>query len=277
MARLPGHQRVPDRRKTLDALKDLLMQIELLRRVLSRQPYPLLFATVSGAHLYGFPSEDSDFDLRGAHVLPTRDVLGLAALQETVETSSIDDGLEIDLVTHDVAKFFRMVLKKNGYVLEQIFSPLVLFGDADLQELREIAGRCVTRHHVHHYVGFFHTQQKLYQKEAAAGPPRVKPLLYAYRVLLTGVHLLRTGRVEANLRVLNEEFRLSYIPDLIQRKLGGRETERLPAAELDFHERELGRLLELLKAVGAASTLPEEPAGRSALSDYLVRLRLRTM
>ena len=33
-------------------------------------PYPLLFATISGAHLYGFPSDDSDYDLRGAHRLP---------------------------------------------------------------------------------------------------------------------------------------------------------------------------------------------------------------
>ena len=35
------------------------------------------FVTVSGAHLYGFPSPDSDFDLRGVHVLPVRDVVGL--------------------------------------------------------------------------------------------------------------------------------------------------------------------------------------------------------
>lgn len=41
-----------------------------LTPVVSRQPDPLLFATVSGAHLYGFPSRDSDVDLRGAH-LPT--------------------------------------------------------------------------------------------------------------------------------------------------------------------------------------------------------------
>ena len=39
-----------------------------LQRIVAAQPYPLLFATVSGAHLYGFPSPDSDFDLRGAHV-----------------------------------------------------------------------------------------------------------------------------------------------------------------------------------------------------------------
>ena len=41
-----------------------------LHRIVAAQPYPLLFATISGAHLYGFPSPDSDFDLRGAHVLP---------------------------------------------------------------------------------------------------------------------------------------------------------------------------------------------------------------
>ncbi|MFF5225368.1 DNA polymerase beta superfamily protein [Dactylosporangium sp. NPDC000521] len=33
---------------------------------------PLLFATVSGAHLYGFASVDSDLDLRGAHLLAAK-------------------------------------------------------------------------------------------------------------------------------------------------------------------------------------------------------------
>ena len=30
---------------------------------------------VSGAHAYGFPSPDSDFDLKGAHVVPTECLL----------------------------------------------------------------------------------------------------------------------------------------------------------------------------------------------------------
>ncbi len=33
-------------------------------RIVAAQPYPLLFATIGGAHLYGFPSPDSDYDLR---------------------------------------------------------------------------------------------------------------------------------------------------------------------------------------------------------------------
>jgi hypothetical protein len=48
-----------------------------LHRIIAAQPYPLLFATISGAHLYGFPSPDSDFDLRGAHVLPLERVVEL--------------------------------------------------------------------------------------------------------------------------------------------------------------------------------------------------------
>ena len=56
-----------------------------LHRIVAAQPYPLLFATISGAHLYGFPSPDSDYDLRGAHVLPLDAVVGLEVRDETVQ------------------------------------------------------------------------------------------------------------------------------------------------------------------------------------------------
>src|SRR3954452_14308063 len=173
--------------------------------------YPLLFVTISGAHLYGFPSPDSDYDLRGVHLLPVEDVVGLQTGRETVEKSGVHDGLEIDLVTHDARKFFGLLLKKNGYVLEQVLSPLVVHTTPEHAELKEIAQNCITRHHAHHYLGFAKTQWKLFEKE---NPPRVKPLLYVYRVLLTGIHLMRTGEVQANLRCLNEGFKLPYIPEL---------------------------------------------------------------
>src|SRR5262245_32577127 len=96
-----------------------------LHQQVAAHPYPLLFATISGAHLYGFPSPDSDFDLRGIHLLPLEEVVGLQQRDETVEKSGIHDGLEIDLVTHDAKKFLGLMLKKNGYVLEQLLSPLV--------------------------------------------------------------------------------------------------------------------------------------------------------
>ncbi len=248
-----------------------MIDYELLRAEVARHPYPLLFATVSGAHLYGFPSPDSDYDLRGAHVLPAAEAVGLLPKRETIEFSGLRDGVEMDMVTHDVLKFFGMVLKRNGYVLEQLYSPLVVHTTPEHQELKGIAAGCVTRHHSHHYLGFAATQWDLFLKE---DPPRVKPLLYVYRVLLTGIHLMRTGQIEANLVRLNDEFRLFQVPDLIARKTCGTEQGTLAAAELDFHRAEYERLVGQLETAGVASGLPNEPACREQLNDLLVRIRL---
>src|SRR5262245_13528863 len=206
-----------------------------VRAQVERHPYPLLFATISGAHLYGFPSADSDFDLRGVHLLPLEDVVGLNPGEETVEKWGIHDGIEVDLVTHDAKKFFTLVLKKIGYVLEQLLSSIVVHTSPEHDEVKSIAEDCITRHHAHHYLGFADTQWKLFRKE---DPPKVKPLLYVYRVLLTGIHLMRTGEVEANLVRLNETAKLPYIPDLIARKTSGPEKGKLDQAALEFHESE---------------------------------------
>lgn len=243
----------------------------LLEAEAARHPYPLLFATVSGAHLYGFPSPDSDYDLRGVHILPVEEVVGLLEPRETIELAGVREGVEMDLVTHDARKFFAMMLKRNGYVLEQLHSPLVVRTTSAHAELREIAKGCVTRFHHHHYLGFASTQWKLFEKEQ---PRRVKPLLYVYRVLLTGIHLMRTGEVEANLVTRNAEARLGWIPDLVARKLAGPEKSQLEDADVDFHRRQYERLVIELESAGAESTLPEAPSARPALHDLLVRLRL---
>jgi uncharacterized protein len=247
--------------------------IERLRDVVNRHPYPLLFATVSGAHLYGFPSPDSDYDLRGSHVLPVREVVGLDRGRETIETASNDDNFELDLVTHDAGKFFGLLLKKNGYVLEQLYSPLVVHSTPEHEELKAVAADCVTKHHSHHYFGFAETQWRLFEKER---PRRVKPLLYVYRVLLTGIHLMRTGLVEANLVRLDDEARLTHVADLIARKIAGPEQSALNDSDFGFHEREYKRLRGDLEASSTASRLPEAPSARPALNDLLVRLRLGT-
>lgn len=240
-----------------------------------QHPRPLLFATISGAHLYGFPSPDSDYDLRGAHVLSVPEVLRLDPGLQTIELSNKatmkEDGIEFDIVSHDIIKFFTLLLKKNGYVLEQLYSPLVVHTTHEHEELKAIAQGCITKHHSHHYLGFAETQWKLFDKER---PRRVQLLLYVYRVLLTGINLMRTGQIEANLLHLNEDFQLPYISDLVARILAGPERSVLPDADMAFHEREYQRLVRELETAHMASALPEAPSARSALDDLLVRIRL---
>ena len=242
-----------------------------LRRLVDRHPHPLLFVTISGAHLYGFPSPDSDCDLRGVHLLPLERIIGLDGGGDTVETSHQLAGMEIDLVTHDARKFFGLLLKPNGYVLEQVLSPLIVRTTPAHEELKAIAADCVTRRHERHYRGFAAGQWKLFEREQ---PPRIKPLLYVYRVLLTGIHLMRTGAVEANLSTLNDRAKLPYLDELIARKVTGPEQDHLPPTDLRFHAAEYERLVGVLRAAADASHLPEQPCAKPALHDLLLRLRL---
>jgi len=248
------------------------MSDRVLSQVITNQPFPLLFATISGAHLYGFPSKDSDYDLRGSHILPVQEVVGLFTGKETIEVSEINNNLQIDLVTHDIKKFFDLLLKKNGYVLEQLYSPLIVYSTLEHEELKAIASKCITRYHSYHYLGFAQTQWKLFTKD---DPQKVKPLLYVYRVLLTGIYLMQTGMIEANLAKLNQEFNLSYISDLIIKKTMGEEKSILNEADLEFHFQEYQRLQQKLESASQNSHLPDNPSAKPALHDLLVRLRVR--
>lgn len=248
-----------------------MLPLDQLTTIAQQHPHPLLFATISGAHLYGFPSSDSDYDLRGVHCLPLREIVGLTHGQDTVERSEWTAGLELDLVTHDVEKFFRLLLKRNGYVLEQLYSPLVVCSTPEHEELKAIAPHCITRHHSHHYLGFARTQWGLFAK---APVQKVKPLLYVYRVLLTGIHLMQTGAIEANLLTLNDKFQLPYLPDLIERKRQGIEQAVLNTVDLAFHEMEYQKLVQALEQASEQSALPDGPSAQAALHDVLLRVRL---
>lgn len=240
-----------------------------------QHPYPLVFATVSGAHLYGFPSPDSDWDLRGVHLLPLREVLGFKSQRDTVEyvaDPTRDSGIELDLVTHDALKFAGLLLKRNGYVLEQLTSPLVIHTTPAHNELLSFVSGVITRHHAHHYLGFTQNQWQLLVKEPQ---PRVKPLLYAFRTVLTGIHLMNTGQIEASLQVLNEEARLPYLTDLMALKREGCEKEPLPGP-LDFYAVEHRRLTTALEHARDVSSLPEAVPEdvKEGINDWVIRQRL---
>ncbi|MEV5439093.1 nucleotidyltransferase domain-containing protein [Streptomyces sp. NPDC052682] len=240
-----------------------------LTPVVAEQPDPVLFATVSGAHLYGFPSRDSDVDLRGVHLLPAADVVGLREPEETRSRMWLRDGVEMDLVTHDLRKFVRLMLRRNGYVLEQLLSPLVVHTTDIHRELAALAPGVLTRHHAHHYRGFATTQWRLFEKTG-----ELKPLLYTFRVLLTGIHLMRGGEVQAHLPTLLGEVddAPGYLPELIAAK-----TEREHGAADVDHARvraDVARLHGVLDEAQQASRLPETPTAYDALHDLVVRVRL---
>lgn len=240
-------------------------------------PRPL-FATLSGSHLYGFPSPDSDYDLRGAFVAPLRRSLGIEAYAETEvreDPAFALEGLgliELDWVAHEIGKYARLLGRADGVALEQVFSPLEVIGGPWLDELRALAAGCVCQRIAHHYRGFLRGKRRDLIKV-----PTVKGLLYAYRVGLSGVEALTSGAVESNLLVLAERYPALAPPDLaelIARKRSGPERRALRGDEFASHSAGLDRLEAALEAALESSPLPEAPTTRAALSDYVVRARL---
>lgn len=241
-----------------------------VRATVEQHPQRVLFASLSGAHLYGFESHDSDVDVRGAHVLPAAHFLGLAEPPDTYELMDVIDGLEVDVVTYDLKKFCALLLKKNGNVLEQLVSPLIVATTPEHGELREIAARCVCRHHVHHYRGMTKNRLAAFESEY-----ELKPLLYAFRAALTGIHLLKTGECEPNLGAIADRYRVGFVDELIERKAKGEHVTMLPE-EVSRWRPEIDQLLVRLEEAFEQSSLPDAPLTTPEVNDFLVRVRSDT-
>lgn len=246
-----------------------MLDREQLAAITGQGPPPV-FATISGAHLYGFASRDSDVDLRGAFLLPTRSMLGLRKVDETI-TIEQKSPVDLDWVAHDLRKFARMLVSHNGYALEQLYSPLVVVSTPAHLELLELGRGCVTRPTVRHYQGFARGRRKRVHEPDAT----IKHLLYAYRVLLSGVHLMRSGEVVANIEVLRQLYRSPAVEELVKRKQDGAEKTPLRPDEIRTHDVHLDALERELEQAYDGSSLPLEPTTVAALEDFVIRLRLQ--
>lgn len=243
---------------------------EGLAQFLAGHPHPLLYATVHGSRLYGFDTPESDWDLRGCHVLPVEQVLGLQGGPETVTRKREAAGAGVELVTHEVKKVFRLLLRSNGNVLEEVLSPLVLATGDFHTELKDIVGQCVSRKHAGHYLGMASQALSVLQKP---GKGRVKYALHLYRALLTGIHLMETGDLECSLPALNCRARFSHVDELLGRRAAGPGEQGLTGEEIAFMAGEFNRLMLELKEATDRSSLPAQAQGGARLNDLLVRIR----
>jgi predicted nucleotidyltransferase len=123
---------------------------------------------------------------------------------------------------------------------------------------------------VRHYQGLARSRRRRLGEPEAT----VKHLLYAYRVQLTGIHLMRTGEVVANLITLNRHFGLEPVDELVARKQAGGESMLLDGGDLVLHLPMLDRLEAELVQAHDRSPLPEEPTTAAALEELVVRVRL---
>ena len=224
---------------------------------------------LSGAHAYGFPSPDSDLDLKCVHIAPTDALVGLTVDEGGAEAMTVIDGVELDYGSNELGDVLRGVLKGNGNYLERVLGDLVLGGDLPLlATLRPLARAALSRRVARHYGGF-----AMAQLRAADEAPTAKRVLYVLRTACTGRHLLESGELETDLTRLAPGYGLD-VGELCARKRTG---ERVPLSGSDLaHWR--GALAEAVAAVDTAaerSALPVDapPAAIAELDAWLRDVR----
>jgi len=258
-------------------MKDVLSphQIAVANRLISEENAKRthLVISLSGAHAYGFPSPDSDLDLKAIHIASTRELLGLGPEPKAAERMEIVEGVELDYSSNELQHVLKGVLHGNGNYLERILGHLQPFEGEDLALLRPLVKACLSQNLHRHYNGFARSQLKEWEK---TGFKVTKKLLYVVRTTMTGLHALTAGEIVTDLRTLVDGYGLTGVSELIEQKQRGELSELPEPLAIEWRGR-VEAFFERLDAAVKVSRLPTEPseAAVMALEDWLVDVRQR--
>jgi predicted nucleotidyltransferase len=230
-----------------------------------------LVVSLSGAHAYGFPSPDSDIDLKAIHVEPTARLCGLQTPPLHADRMEVIDGVEIDYTSNEIGPVLAGILGGNGNYAERVLGARSLRSSPEHASLRPIVARALSRRLYRHYHGFARGQLADFD---AAAQPTAKKLLYVLRTTLTGVHVLRGHELNTDVTDLLAPDGFGDALELIERKRAG-ERVALDEPLRARWRREVERAFTLLDEAHLSSPLPAEPANRDEVEAWLLELRRR--
>jgi predicted nucleotidyltransferase len=226
-----------------------------LDRLAGEEGVRLLLAIESGSRAWGFPSPDSDYDVRFLYVRPRRDYLALSPVRDVIERPIVD---EIDLNGWDIRKALGLMLRNNSVLSEWIESP-IQYRDADSAIAR--MAELIDRHFdpngfALHYAKLGRTAIARWLSEA--GEVAVKRYFYALRPALA----LRVLRLDPSRRPPMQLQRLMAQAELTPSACD--EIERLVALKADTREAGLiTRVPEIEALIGdelaRADDVPSRP------------------
>ncbi|MEM9488115.1 MAG: nucleotidyltransferase domain-containing protein [Myxococcota bacterium] len=226
---------------------------------------------LSGAHAYGFPSPDSDLDLKAIHVAETAQLLGFGRIAESADRLEVIDGVEIDYTSNELRPVLVGILAGNGNYIERVLGHLSAYTSPTHDELRPLVSAALSQRVYGHYRGFAANQRRAFEQ---AEQPTAKKLLYVLRTALTGVHLLRAGELRIDLNTTADEYGFAEAAELIAAKSAGERVTLDPRARQRWADK-LDQLFELLDRARDRSCLPAEPANAAQLESWLIELRKR--
>ncbi len=235
-----------------DEILNRLSQIELDESV------KILYACESGSRAWGFPSADSDYDVRFIYVHERNWYLSIDVEDKRdVVERPIND--ELDISGWDLRKALKLLRKSNPPLLEWLSSPIVYAESTDVAaKLRKAIDEFYSPiASYHHYLNMARNNHREFEKGDLV---RLKKYLYTLRPILAirwiemGIGPVPMEFDKLVTRCIESPELKQAIADLIERKRSGQELDQQPKIPVisEYIDSELA-------ALRAASPPKQEP------------------
>ena len=165
---------------TNDEIQEALIQLEHQRNI------KILYACESGSRAWGFPSPDSDYDIRFIYVHPMEWYLSVFPDKDTIDIPITGDS---DMGGWELRKSFGLLKKSNCALIEWLSSPIVYKQNtqaiAPLKSLVRPAFLSISS--CHHY---FSMAKRKFDDISSSQTCKLKTYFYAFRAALCALHII---------------------------------------------------------------------------------------
>ncbi|MBN6740533.1 nucleotidyltransferase domain-containing protein [Acidithiobacillus sp. MC6.1] len=160
----------------MDTIENQLSGIERSQNV------RILYACESGSRAWGFPSPDSDYDVRFIYARPLSVYLRINPGRDVIELPIAGD---LDINGWDLRKTLQLMLKGNQAVFEWLYSPIVYrCHPVFIKEFRLLASKAYRRRAaLGHYFGI---ASRLAAEHLHTDDAPIKKVLHVQRTMLAG-------------------------------------------------------------------------------------------
>ncbi len=274
------------------------------------------YIALSGSHLYGFPSKDSDIDIRCCHIMDSKELFHLTRAVETdmTDSDSFEESEEktleekrhkqmrdktsvlqwngeieidgkktlIEFESMEIKKVICLAMANNSNILEHIFSKNLLTSPpTECMRMKELTKQSMSKIVFKPYHGLGEANYKKFidSMNPTYRDKLVKKYLYVMRAYLAGAHALRTGEIEPCIRPLIHNLQNEADKNLINELIAKKEDAEYQITAID-HKRcrdVVARLKGLLEIAKMESALPDEPTNRDAWDNFFYNVRLRNL
>ncbi|OCT11083.1 hypothetical protein A8709_05145 [Paenibacillus pectinilyticus] len=205
--------------------------LEELKRIEKEEDVRILYACESGSRAWGFPSKDSDYDVRFIYIRPVEWYLSIYEKRDVIERP-ISDMLDIN--GWDLKKALHLFRKSNPPLLEWLQSPISYMEHFSVAEqIRHISPLTFSpKSCMHHYL---HMAKGNYREYLQGDHVKIKKYFYVLRPILACAWIERSNTMppiefQALVdRLVPEGSQLkAAIQDLLVRKIAGDEMDYEP-------------------------------------------------